>query len=147
MDYKIHIEDKQFVYVISNEDLPHDITVTDISIFEVDEWNDLLSKRELFKKWETILTHSSDAEYKSTPTDLRDAAYYLYYKENFCGHSDLSALEYSTGNKQDIHERVFTEAEHCDNGYVSVNKFRRRICDNYETLMKNYNILKMYDDK
>lgn len=147
MDYKIQIEDKQYVYVVSCYGLKDDLKTTDISIFEVNEWSDLLNKEELFKKWEKIVTRGSDTEYEKTPPDLRDAAYYLYHEERINKLPVLTSLEYNTGSKKEIYERLFFEAENESKCSVTVNCLRRRICDNYETLTKNYNILKMYDDK
>ena len=44
MDYDIDIQDnKKYIYVISN------LMNTDISIFEINEWDELLNKSEIFK--------------------------------------------------------------------------------------------------
>ena len=49
MDYDIDIQDnKKYIYVISN------LMNTDISIFEINEWDDLLNKSEIFKKYVNI---------------------------------------------------------------------------------------------
>ena len=56
MDYYINIEEyKKYYYVISyykqnNNFIKNNLMNTDISIFELDEWNDLLNKSKIFKK-------------------------------------------------------------------------------------------------
>jgi hypothetical protein len=154
MNYEINIEDnKKYIYVISYyspsiNDLIRIIKMnTDISIFEINEWDDLLHKSEKFKKWVNILNHESDIEYINTHPEIRSATYYLYHNCEYCKYNDFTSLEYYTGNKQDIYERVFLETKNKDRYNISVNNFREWIIDNYEKFNKNYNIIKMYNDK
>jgi len=153
MDYDIDIEDnKKYIYVISycspSNDLIRIIRMnTDISIFEINEWDDLLNKSEIFKKWVNILNRESDIEYINTPTEIKSAIYYLYHNCEYCKYNDFTSLEYYTGNKQDIYERVFLETKNTDRYNISVNNFRKWISDNYGKFNENYNILKIYNDK
>ena len=152
MDYDINIEDKKYVYVISyysssNDLIRSNLMNTDLSIFEINEWCDLLNKSEIFKKWVKILNSESDIEYINTYPEIRSAIYYLYHSCEYCKYDDFTSLEYYIGNKQDIYERVFLETKNKDRYNISINNFREWIIDNYENFNKNYNIIKMYDDK
>jgi hypothetical protein len=153
MDYDIDIQDnKKYIYVISyytpsNDLIRSNLINTDISIFEINEWNDLLNKSEMFKKYVNILNYESDIEYINTHPEIKKATYYLYHNCEYCKYDDFTSLEYYTGNKQDIYERVFLETKNTDRYNISVNNFRKWISDNYGKFNENYNILKIYNDK
>jgi len=153
MDYYINIEEhKKHYYVISyykqcNDFIKNNLMNTDISIFEIDEWDDLLNKSKIFKKSVNYLNSESDSEYIKTHTEIKNTTYYLYHNCDYCKYDDFTSLEYYTGNKQDIYERVFLEVKNTDRYNISVNNFRTWIIDNYEKFNKNYNILKMHTDK
>ena len=152
MDYDINIEDnKKYIYVISyytpSNDLRSNLMNTDISIFEMNEWDNLLNKSEIFKKWVNILNSESDIEYINTPSEIRSAVYYLYHNCDYCKYNDFTSLEYYTGNNQDIYEKVFLETKDKNRYNISINNFRVWIIDNYEKFNKNYKIIKMYDYK
>ncbi len=152
MDYDIDILDnKKYIYVISyyssSNNLISNLLNTDISIFEINEWDDLLNKSEIFKKYVNILNHESDIEYINTLPDIKNATYYLYHNCKYCKYDDFTSLEYYTGNKQDIYDRVFLETKNKDRFNISINNFREWIIDNYENFNKNYKIIKLYDDK
>jgi hypothetical protein len=152
MDYDIDIQDnKKYIYVISyyssNNNLISNLMNTDISIFEINEWDNLLNKSEIFKKYVNILNRETDIEYIKTHPEIKNATYYLYHNCEYCKYNDFTSLEYYIGNKQDIYERVFLEVKNTDRYNISANNFRKWISDNYEKFNKNYNIIKMYDDK
>ena len=148
MDYDIDIQDnKKYNYVISYYSSSNNLINTDISIFEVSEWDELLNKSEIFKKYVNMLNRESDSEYINTHPEIKNATYYLYHNCEYCKYDDFTSLEYYTGNKQDIYERVFLETKNTDIYNISVNNFRKWISDNYEKFNKNYNIIKMFDDK
>ena len=151
MDYDIDIQDnKKYIYVISyyssSNNLISNLMNTDISIFEINEWDELLNKSEIFKKYVNILNRESDIEYINTRPEIKNATYYLYYNCEYCKYDDFTSLEYYTGNKQDIYERVFLETKNKDRYNISINNFRQWIIDNYENFNKNYNIIKLYDE-
>jgi len=146
MNYEINIKDnKKYIYVISYYGPSSDLMNTDISIFEINEWNDLLNKNEIFKKYVNILNCKSDIEYINTHPEIKNATYYLYHNCEYCKYDDFTSLEYYTGNKQDIYEKVFLETINKNRNDISINNFRTWIIDNYEKINKNYNIIKMYD--
>ena len=153
MEYYINIEDnKKYYYVISyyspnNDFIRSNLMNTDISIFELDEWNDLLNKSEIFKKLVNYLNSESDITYIKIDPEIKSATYYLYHNCEYCKYDDFTSLEYYTGNKQDIYERTYLETINKDRYNISINNFRTWIIDNYETINNNYCILKMYDDK
>jgi len=153
MEYYINIEDnKKYIYVISyyspsNDFIRSNLMNTDISIFELDEWNDLLNKSEIFKKLVNHLNSESDNEYNNTSPEIKSATYYLYHNCDYCKYDDFTSLEYYSGYRQDIYEKVFLETINKDRNNISINNFRIWIIDNYEKINKNYNIIKMYYDK
>lgn len=155
MNYQINIEEhKKYYYVISyysqSNDLirikTSDLLNTDISIFEIDEWDDLLNKSEIFKKSVNYLNSESDTEYIKTHPEIKSATYYLYHNCEYCKYDDFTSLEYYSGYKEDIYEKVFLEVKNTDRYNISLNNFRTWIIDNYENFNKNYNIIKMYKD-
>ena len=146
MNYEINIKDnKKYIYVISYYGPSSDLMNTDISIFEINELDDLLNKNEFFKKYVNILNCKSDIEYINTHPEIKNATYYLYHNCEYCKYDDFTSLEYYTGNKQDIYEKVFLETINKNRNDISINNFRTWIIDNYEKINKNYNIIKMYD--
>jgi hypothetical protein len=152
IDYDIDIEDnKKYIYVISytpsNDLIRSNLMNTDISIFEINEWDDLLKKSELYNKCVNILNRESDNEYINIHTEIRSAIYYLYHNCEYCKYNDFTSLEYYNGNNQDIYERVFLETKNKDRYNISINNFREWVSDNYEKFNKNYNIIKIYYDK
>ena len=153
MDCNINIVDsKKYYYVISyyepnNDFIRSSLLNTDISIFEIDEWNELLSKSEIYKKYVNTLNGESDYGYFSGKPELRSATYYLYYNCYFCKHNDFTSLEYYKGYNRDIYERVFMETKNKDRHNITINNFREWITDNYEDFNKNYSIIKMYDSE
>jgi hypothetical protein len=152
MNYDIDIQDnKKYIYIISyyssSNNLISNLMNTDISIFEINEWDNLLNKSEIFKKYVNILNRETDIEYIKTHPEIKNATYYLYHNCEYCKYNDFTSLEYYIRNKQDIYERVFLEVKNTDRYNISLNNFRKWISDNYEKFNKNYNIIKMYDDK
>ena len=153
MEYYINIEKyKKYYYVISyygpnNDFIRSNLMNTDISIFELDEWNNLLNKSEIFKKYVNILNCESDSAYIKIESEIKSATYYLYHNCEYCKYDDFTSLEYYTGNNQDIYERIYLETINKNRNDISINNFRTWIIDNYEIINKNYNIIKMYDDK
>ena len=153
MEYYINIEDnKKYYYVISyykpcNDFIKNNLMNTDISIFEIDEWDDLLNKSEIFKKSVNYLNSEIDSEYSKTYPEIKSATYYLYHNCEYCKYDDFTSLEYYTGYKTDIYERIFLETINKDRNDISINNFRTWIINNYEKINKNYNILKIYNDK
>jgi len=153
MDCNIKIEDnKNYYYVITyyrpnNDFLRSNLLNTDVSIFEIDEWNDLLNKSEVYKKWINILNSESDYGYLNIQPELRQAVYYLYHNCDYCRYSDFTSLEYYEGNNQDIYERVFIESKNEDRYNISINNFRAWIINNYDNYNKNYEIIKRYEEK
>ena len=153
MEYYINIEEyKKYIYVISyyspsNDFIRSNLMNTDISIFELYEWDDLLNKSEFFKKYVNILNRESDSAYINISPEIKSSTYYLYHNCEYCKYDDFTSLEYYTGNKQDIYERIYLETINKNRNDISINNFRIWIIDNYKTINKNYNIIKMYDDK
>ena len=108
MDYDIDIQDnKKYIYVISyyssSNNLISNLMNTDISIYEINEWDDLLNKSEIFKKYVNKLNRESYIEYINKYSEIKNATYYLYHNCEYCKYDDFTSLEYYTGNKKDIY--------------------------------------------
>ncbi len=150
MIYDINIVDNQeYYYVISNyrpsnEFLRSNLMNIDISIFEIDEWEDLLNKSKLYNECVQMLNGESDEIYRSIQPEYRSAVYYLYYNCNYCEYNDFTSLEYHLGCHQDIYERVFIETKNDDRNNISINNFRAWIIKHYDEISKNYDILNRY---
>jgi hypothetical protein len=153
MDNDIQIkENKKYYYVISyyrpsNDFIRSNLMNTDISIFELDEWNELLNKSKIYNKCVKILNDESDYGYHFEKPEYRRAVYYLYYNCNYCEYNDFTSLEYYVGYDKDIYERVFIETKNEDRYNVSINSFRSWIVKHYDEFNKNYDIIKIYGDE
>jgi len=143
-------ENKTYYYVISyykpsNDFIISGLTNTDISIFELDEWDELLNKSKIYNKCVKMLNDESDYGYLNTQPEHRRAVYYLYINCHYCKYNDFTSLEYYVGYDKDIYERVFIETKNEDRYNVSINSFRSWIVKHYDEFNKNYDIIKMYD--
>jgi hypothetical protein len=157
MDQHINIIDnKEYYYVISyytpsNDFLRNGFTNTDISIFEIDEWEELLIKSKLYNECVRALNSESDESYmlmqlNKTHSEYSKAVYYLYNGCEFCKYSDFTSLEYYVGNNFDINECVFAETKNENRYNVSIDGLRKWIVHNYDDLIQNYNIIKAYEN-
>jgi hypothetical protein len=150
MERDLIIEDnKKYCYVISYYS-QNDYTIhknTDISIFEIDEWKELLNKSKIFKKNADRLNSENDHNYISIDKDYKKAVYYLYHNCDYCYQNDFTSFEYYIGNNQDIYERAFIETKNTDRNNISIDGFRGWIIDNYDNINKNYDIINMHNDK
>ena len=60
----------------------------DISIFEIDEWNNLLEISKIFKDNVKYINDLRDDNYQNISNSIKNATYYLYYNcplSNFVG--------------------------------------------------------------
>lgn len=150
MNTDIQIKDnKKYYYVISyyrpsNDFIRSNITNTDISIFEIDEWGILLSKSKVYNECVKILNGKTQQDYLTIQPEDRKAVYYLYYNCDYCKYNDFTSLEYYVGYDKDIYERVFIETKNEDRYNVSINSFRSWIVKNYDEFEENYNIILKY---
>jgi hypothetical protein len=145
-------ENKRYYYVISNYSptnnfIRSNLMNTDISIFELDEWDELLNKSKLYNKYVKILNDKTERDYLTIQPEYRSAVYYLYYNCDYCKYNDLTSLEYYVGYNKDIYERVFIETKNDDRYDISINSFRSWIVEHYDEFNKNYDIIKMYDEE
>ena len=123
------VNNKEYYYVVSyyrpsNDFLRSILLNTDISIFELDEWNELLYKSRLFNECVKILNGESDEIYRSINPEYKNAVYYLYNYCDYCEYNDFTSLEYYIGCNQDIYERVFIENKNNERLLVSINSLR-----------------------
>jgi hypothetical protein len=113
--------------------------ITDISIFEVNEWNELLEISLVFENAVFGLNNTSNIGYIGTLRDYRNSAYFLYYS-NFCRYQGFTKLEHIIGTKQDLHEVIFKYVE--NNEIVTYNSLRYWITDNFDELIEHHDNLK-----
>ena len=143
-------DNKEYYYVISryrpsNDFLKSDLFNIDISIFELDEWNNLLNKSKLYNICVNILNGETERDYLSIQPEHRNAVYYLYYNCDYCKYNDFTSMEYYIGFEQDIYKRVFIETKNNDRYNISINSFRKWIVKHYDEINENYDIIKMYN--
>ena len=137
--------DKKYFYVISYyESYYSHLKNTDISIFEINEWHDLLNISKVFEESIDNIKDLYDEEYIIINRDLKQAIYYLYYNCHFCKHNGFNYLEYYHGNKNDINERVFIEVQNENRDHITINYFRKWIIANYDKIRENYDIIKSF---
>lgn len=143
MENEIHlIDSKEYYYVVSyynDEFFPHDIiNNVDISIFKINEWNELLDMGKIFEQSVGFNKDKNDLYYNK----IKESAYFIYYNCPFCRYSHFSTLDYNIGNKQDIHERLFVEVKDKDKySNVTINLFRNWIVKNLHDIKKHMKII------
>ena len=138
------LDNKEYYYVTTTIDLN-----IDISIFEIDEWNNLLDISNIIKNAAFSLQNFSDYEYSKTENQYKEAATFLKYSK-YCGEYNIKGfdeLEYFGGNKLTILEYIYCKVK--DNSYkndtlISIDKFRKWICDNYDKIKNAKTIINNY---
>jgi hypothetical protein len=142
-------DNKEYYYVISyyrpsNDFIRSDLKNTDISIFEINEWEDLLDKSKTYKKWVNIFNSDYEHNYISIQPKVKSAVYYLYFNCPFCMYNDFTSLESCVGSSYDVYHKVFIETK--NELLLSINKFREWIIFNDDEFIKNYDIIKTYEN-
>ena len=135
------LDDREYYYVNTTSDLN-----IDISIFEIDEWNNLLEISNIIESAAFSLQNFSDFEYLKTEKQYKKAATFLKYSK-YCIDNKLKGfneMDYFSGNKLTILEYVYCKVKdnsYKDNTLVSINKFRKWICDNYDEIQNAINAI------
>ena len=138
LEYEIvYVKHKKYIYVLTiNVDNDN---VLDLSIFEIEEWTHLTKISKVFEDAVVNLdVEISLRPYINVSKDIKKCAYYLYYSP-FCGWKGFNDLECETLEINDIYEVVFNFVR--EDKKITINKFRRWVIDNYETIKTHYDTL------
>jgi len=125
------------IQCISNNEYTYVITSNDISIFEVEEWENLLQISKVFEGAVTDISDESDYGYGYIDDTLKSYAHYLYYSP-FCHYSNFSSLEWGTTTLDDVYNRQFREK-------LTVHEFRKWISKNYKEINEKCDYIKSCD--
>ena len=138
LEYEIvYVKNKEYIYVLTiNVDNDN---VLDLSIFEIEEWTHLTKISKVFEDAVVNLdVEISLRPYINVSKDIKKCAYYLYYSP-FCWWKGFNDLECETLEINDIYEVVFNFVR--EDKKITINKFRRWVIDNYETIKTHYDTL------
>ena len=109
----------------------------DVSIFEIEDWENLLEISKVFKEAVSYVNGVSDNSYKYLDNNLKSYTYFLY-NSPFC--ESFNDLEYETTKLEDIYEVVFYRLESGEK--ITINEFRKWIVENYKKINEKYEYLK-----
>ena len=138
LEYEIvYVKHKKYIYVLTiNVDNDN---VLDLSIFEIEEWTHLTKISKVFEDAVVNLdVEISLRPYINVSKDIKKGAYYLYYSP-FCWFKGFNDLECETLEINDIYEVVVNFVR--EDKKITINKFRRWVIDNYETIKTHYDTL------
>ena len=138
LEYEIvYLKNKEYIYVLTiNGDNDN---ILDLSIFEIEEWTHLTKISKVFEDAVVNLdVEISLRPYINVSKDIKKCAYYLYYSP-FCWSKGFNDLECETLEINDIYEVVFNFVK--EDKKITINKFRRWVIDNYETIKTHYETL------
>lgn len=132
-----YVKNKDYTYVISNNE--YNDKKLDVSIFEIEDWENLLEISKVFEEEVSYVNGVSDNSYKYLDNNLKSYTYFLY-NSPFCHYESFNDLEYETTKLDDIYEVVFHRLESGEK--ITINEFRKWIVENYEKINERYEYLK-----
>ena len=145
MNKEINFNNDEYYFIITKkENYNMSLNLIDISIFEIDEWKNILNMSMIFNESIRYASHDSDYSYNLIDKEKKDAMYFLYYNCEFCnGNNKFIDLYNEIGNKSDYYELLETTIKkQKDNEKITINQFRLWIANNYDKINNYYNILK-----
>jgi len=144
MNKEITFNDKEYYFIITEkEDNNMSLNLIDISIFEKDEWNEILTMSSEFDKALSFSSDDSDYSYSLLEKEYKEAMNFLYYYCEFCKYDKFINLYYEIGNKYNYYELLDDKIKNQKkNEKITTNKFRLWIINNYDKINNYYNILK-----
>lgn len=133
-------EDKNYIYVQSIKE-ENNMIYIDVSIFEENEWKQLLQMSNKFEENVQNSFSDNDNEYNAYTSEQKIAIYFLYYCD-FCKYEGLNSLHYETGNHY-LFNKILTDMlkNRKENELITIHQFRKWIVNNYEKIKHYYNIL------
>lgn len=130
-----YINNKEYTYVLSNDYRnEYDNKEKDLSIFEVEEWIQLLEISKIFEEAARNLNYETDDNYNKIDKKLIKSSQFLYYSP-YCNYEDFNHMYYNTEKIEDIHKVVFSYVENGEK--ITLNHFRNWIIENYENLIQH----------
>ena len=133
-------------YFIITEKEHHDMSLNliDISIFDIDEWKNILNMSIKFDESIRFASQDSDYSYNLIDKEYKDAMYFFYYNCEFCnGNNKFTDLYYEIGDKSAYYKLLESKIKNQkDNEKITINQFRLWIINNYDKINNYYNILK-----
>ena len=142
MDNILLEKNKEYVYVISYyQTYGTELKNTDISIFEIDEWEKILEIEKIFDEYKTKIFNQ---DINIIDIRARHAAYYLNDECPYTIYGKFSNLEYHYANDKEIYKRVFIETKNEDRNNISIDKLRDWFNINSEEIENNINIISLY---
>lgn len=88
-----YVKNKDYIYVISSNE--YNDKNLDVSIFEIEDWENLLKFSKVFEEAVSYVNGVSDSSYKYLDNNLKSYAYFLY-NSPFCHYESFNDLEYET---------------------------------------------------
>lgn len=126
-----YVKNKEYTYVITND--YNNNEQSDVSIFEIEEWEKLLDISKVFEEAVSYVNGVSDNTYIHLDKNLKSYIYFLYHSP-FCHYKGFNDLEYETTKLEDIYEVLFHRVESGEK--ITINEFRKWIVENYEKINK-----------
>jgi len=136
--------DKNYIYVLSMEYLDNYKNTIDLSIFNIEEWEHLITLSKYFERAFSKLKASSDYELKNTDAKIIKASNYFYYSPYTYMYSGLSKLEYKIATNIEIYEKSYNIIKTEEYRKITLNNFREWIIENYKDIISNYELLQKY---
>jgi hypothetical protein len=147
MNKEIIFNNEEYYFIITekeNYNYNMSLNLIDISIFEINEWKNILNMSMKFDNAIRFAAQASDYSYNLIDKEQKNAMYYLYYNCEFCnGNNKFTDLYNKIGNKSDYYELLESKIKNQkDNEKITINQFRLWIINNYDKINNYYNILK-----
>ena len=134
----VYVKNKKYIYVLTNND--DNNNELDLSIYEIEEWTHLTKISKVFEDYVFNLdVDKSLRPYINISENIKNCVYYLYYYSPFSRYKGFNDLECETLEINDIYEVVFDFVR--KDKKITINKFRRWVIDNYETIKTHYDTL------
>ena len=142
MNKEINFNNEEYYFIITkkeNYNYNMSLNLIDISIFEINEWKNILNMSMKFDDAIRFVAQASDYSYNLIDKEQKNAMYYLYYNCEFCnGNNKFTDLYNKIGNKSDYYELLESKIKNQkDNEKITINQFRLWIVNNYDK-MNNY---------
>jgi len=141
MKEKIEIQpDVSYIYVETIKDEYNTICM-DASIFEENEWNELLTMSNKFEENVNYSLSDNDNQYNVYTSEQKTAIYFLYYCD-FCKYEGFNSLHYEKCD-YNLFNKFLNNAlkNRKENELITIHQFRKWIVNNYDKMKYYYSIL------
>ena len=144
MNKELNFNNEEYYFIITEkEHYDMSLNLIDISIFEINEWKNILHMSNKFNETIRYASQDSDYSYNLIDNEKKDAMNFLYYNCEFCKYNKFNDLYNEIGNKTDYYKLLeSTIINQKENEKITINQFRLWIINNYDKINNYYNILK-----